>query len=127
MCTRARACVVQCGVWLVGCVVCTLALQSHGMAWNRTNKPYHVMLGFTALFTHYNYPPHFEDLTQLKLQGAFVPIVYIACAPPQNPFLSQPLDTRTTGERSFKDLTGSPHRGCVWRHCQHVASTSKHA
>ena len=32
--------------------------------------------------------------------------VYIACAPPQNPFLSQPLDTRTTRERSFKDLTG---------------------
>ena len=49
----------------------------------------------------------------LMLQGAFVAIVYNACAPPQNPFLSQPLVTRTTRERSFKDLTGSPHRECV--------------
>ena len=49
----------------------------------------------------------------LKLESGFVVIVYIACAPPQNPFLSQPLDTRTTRESSFKDLTGSPHRGCV--------------
>ena len=26
VCARARACVVQCGVWLVGCVVCSLAI-----------------------------------------------------------------------------------------------------
>ena len=32
MCVRvcARACVVQRGVWLVGCVACSLAPQSHG-------------------------------------------------------------------------------------------------
>ena len=60
------------------------------------------------------------NLFLLKLQGAFVAIVYIACAPPQNPFLSQPLDTRTTREMPFKDLTGLPHRGCV---CDVTVST----
>ena len=39
--------------------------------------------------------------------------VHIACTPPQNLFLYQPLDTRATRERSFNDLTGSPHRGCA--------------
>ena len=48
-----------------------------------------------------------------KLQSEFVAIVCIACASPQNPFPSQPLDTRTTRERSLNGLTGSPHRGCV--------------
>ena len=55
------------------------------------------------------------NLFLLKLQGAFFAIVsYIACAPTQNPFLSQLLDTRITRESSFKDLTGSPHRSCVY-------------
>ena len=48
-------------------------------------------------------------------------------AKPRCVFYVPHMTTRFTRRRSFKDLTGLPHRGCVWRRCQHMVSTSKHA